>query len=234
MSKLAVFVEGFTEQIFFENLIDNIAHRQNIRIRKMKARGGSLHSPRILELESEDVDTGQKHFVLIVCSSNDNRVASDIKEQYNGLVRSGYSVILGFRDLYPIARTELARLEKGLYRFIPTQPINVQFEIAVMETEAWFLSEHTHFQRIDAALTVPRISQALGFDPSVDDMTIRPHPAEDMNNAYRLVGKSYTKSRIQLQETVSALDYGQLYFDTSNRLPPLKRIISAIDTFLDS
>ena len=101
-----------------------------------------------------------------------------------------------------------------------------------MEIEAWFLAEHTHFQRIDPGLTIPRIIAEMGFDPSTDDMELRDHPAEDLDTIYRLVGQAYTKSRRRVQKTVDALDYAALYLDLISRLGGLMAFVSAIEVFL--
>ena len=41
MNKLAVFVEGYTEVVFIERLIEEIAGKQNVRIEHRKIRGGA-------------------------------------------------------------------------------------------------------------------------------------------------------------------------------------------------
>jgi hypothetical protein len=64
--------------------------------------------------------------------------------------------------------------------FIRTSLIPVDFVLAVMEIEAWFLAETTHYARIDPAITMAAIKSTLGFDPENDDLQRRPSPAEDL------------------------------------------------------
>ena len=42
----------------------------------------------------------------------DERVKSDIIERYDGLIASGYQVIVGVRDVYPTARNAIQRLAR--------------------------------------------------------------------------------------------------------------------------
>ena len=69
-----------------------------------------------------------------------------------------------------------------------TKPINPIFVLGVMETEAWFLAEHTHFRKLNSNLTSERIKAEFGFDPSVDDMQLRSCPSDDLHSIYQLEG----------------------------------------------
>jgi len=44
MNKLAVFVEGYTEVVFVEKLVEEIAGQQNVLIEHRKIRGGGARS----------------------------------------------------------------------------------------------------------------------------------------------------------------------------------------------
>lgn len=217
MKKLAIFVEGQTEQIFVEKLIGEIAGRHKVRIEKLKVSGGKRM---ILSfaLISFDPDNDQEYYVLIMDCGNDASVISLVKDQYQSLAANGYDGIIGLRDLRPtfgvldIPRL-LDRTGKGFYYKIPPKPLTVRFVLAVMELEAWFLAEYTHFLKIDPSLTPANIKALMGFDPSIDDMESRVHPAEDLNSIYRSVGLSYKKSKTDVERTVQAIDYTRIYFD---------------------
>ena len=93
MKKLAIFVEGQTEKIFVRKLLEEIAGKHNIAIEN---RGYSLGNKvtGITLLVMNDLVTNQtKYYVLIYNSGNDSRVASDVRDQYQKLVSSGYDQI---------------------------------------------------------------------------------------------------------------------------------------------
>jgi hypothetical protein len=101
-----------------------------------------------------------------------------------------------------------------------------------MEVEAWFLAEHSHFARIDPAITLASIIANLNFDPSNDDLQLRPSPASDLHACYALAGKSYEKKTSQL--TINALDCASIYLELSEKFPHLVRLCEEISSFLDS
>jgi hypothetical protein len=226
-----VFVEGHTEVVYVENLIEEIAGQNKVLIEHKKIQGGSSVRRTVKTIKAAKPATGQQYFVLLIDCGGDETVKTRIMEEHENLTRSGYSRIIGLRDVRPkFTHAELPKLEMNLPRYVKTSLIPVTFILAIMEIEAWFLSETTHFQRIDPAITVAAIKTTLGFDPENDDMEQRHTPAEDLNNCYRIGGKAYTKRRAQV--TIDALDYSSVYMELQNKIRYLQRLIADIDTFL--
>jgi hypothetical protein len=233
MNKMAVFVEGQTEQIFVEKLLREIAGEKNLRIELRLARGGAKTKRRIRQLRAAEDDSGQEFFVLIVDCGADSRVASDVREQYESLVKAGYTAIVGVRDVYPQPRAAIPHIVRLLNYGQKTIPIQVVFVLAVMEIETWFITEHDHFSQIDLSLTPAFIHARVGFNPETDDIEQRPHPAQDLHDIYALVGMSYTKDRSTVQNTVNCLNYARLYLELPDRYASLKTLVDSIDSFLN-
>ena len=232
MNKLAIFVESQTEQVFAEKLLVEIAGSKNVRIEKRKATGGKRTKRRMRLVEACSVDSGEEFFVLINDCGQDERVSSDIVNCYDQLVKSGYQTIIGIRDVYPLKREDIPKLRQGLRYRVKTVPIEVLFVLAVMEIEAWFIAEHTHFPRIGDELSTERIHAEIGFDPSTDDVQLRDHPAADLHDVYRLVGCAYSKSKTHVQRTVDLLDYARLYLELGEKFDDLQRLVNHVDLFL--
>jgi hypothetical protein len=215
MKKLAVFVEGQTEQQFIEKLLLEIAGANKVRFEKKKAVG------KILIREGASAPhPDQKYYVQIINCSADNRVKSEIRDNYQSLVKQNFSAIIGLRDVYPELRKNIPALQRLLYAYIKTKPVRPELVLSIMEIEAWFLAEHKHFEKISSALTMNRIKAALGFDPSKDDMEMRDHPAKDLDDVYRLAGFRYTKSSANSARTIRQLDYADIYIELIKKLPP--------------
>ncbi len=211
-----------------------IATQKDIAIKLYKLEGGaSVPKREIIIPQSYTNPINPKYEALIYDCGSDDKVKSDILENIPNLAASGYSEIIGIRDLFPL--TDLARLERGL-QFVPRNllplPIPYTIIVAVNEIEAWFLAECTHFQCIDPLLTHELIVKSVGFDPCVDDMTLLIQPAEDLKSIYQLVGKTYNKKKNNIERTVSCLDYGNLYLHVSHKITKLKMLIDKIDAFL--
>ena len=200
MKKIAFVVEGETEYIFISKLIKEIAGTYNINVIAEKLAGGGKKQPNrtiLFALESS-INPLAKYEVLIRVSGTDNRVDSDIEDFHRNLKDSNdemeYSMIIGVRDLKgqkpdltPNTLDDLPKMERlarvtinkcVLKDIIPTKIIIVVYEI-----ETWFLAECTHFERIDNLITNSSIISNFGFNPCLDDVTLRPEPAIDLNTS---------------------------------------------------
>ena len=233
MKKLAVFVEGQTEQLFVEKLIREITSANDIEIVKSKLTGGGRNALSFIRLWTSSSSSEREYFILIIDCSGDTTVKSYVRDNYENLVSNGYSSIIAIRDVYPqFKHEEIGRLRSGLMYGMKTNPIRVAFVLGVMEIETWFICEYTHFIQLDSSLTVDHIKTNLGFDPSVDDMQLLPIPSIDLDNIYRLVEKRYKKDYSHIMRLLNRLDYARLYFDIPQRLPDLKLLVESINIFL--
>lgn len=236
MRRLAIFVEGYTELLFVDRLIQEIAEKSKIAIQHRKIRGGGKKSglsKKIVELQTPVTTSRQSLYFLIVDCGGDNLVAQRIREEHESLTSIGYEKILGLRDVFPaFSHADIPKLKQGLRYGVKTSLTPVQFILSVMELEAWFLAEHNHFLQIDTMLTPEVIRSNLGFDPAADDMTTRLTPAKDLVSAYNIAGKIYTKG--DAKTTVDKLDYEYLYTELIERIPELRELLDAINIFINS
>ncbi len=232
MKKLAVFVEGETEQLFVEWLILQLAGSRSLRYARCEVRGGAKAKRRIHTVEAGAAPDHADYYVIIFDCSGDGGVKSRLLELYSNLVSKDYQGIIALRDA-PRRRETIPRLQAELPIGIPTTPVRVVFVLAIMEIEAWFLAEHTHFTKIKDTLTIELIRTSLGFDPSADNMRLRDRPSHDLNAAYELVSERYQKGRAA-QRTIWTLDVARLYLEMTESEPEIKRLVEAIDTFFQS
>lgn len=236
MKRLAIFVEGQTEQIFVGKMVTEIAGEKNISIDYEKAhknKKGNRVFVGITEIAAHSEVSGQKYYVLIRDCGSENNVKSDIVDSYAGLASKNYEKILGLRDVFPnFTYADIRKLEAGLKYQVPTRPMPVNILLAVMEVEAWFLAETTHFYRIHSSLTIDLI-KAHFFDPNSIDVERRINPAKDLDAIYHLAGRAYTKKKKNALRTVKALDYSLLYCDLQNRVNRLGQFIGHINSFLE-
>ncbi|VFM97937.1 MAG: hypothetical protein BECKG1743D_GA0114223_102735 [Candidatus Kentron sp. G] len=235
MKKLAIFTEGRTEQIFAEKLVLFLGDDAKVAVRVERVEGGRRREPRrIIEITGTKEPEGHEFFVLIVDCGQDERVKSDILERYEGLAGAGYRHIVGIRDLAPHRREDLDRVRQGFQFKLPNDPITVSLILAIMETEAWFLAEHSHFSRLHEALTIERIRQEFGFDPMRDDMGLRDRPASDLEDIYFLEKIPYQKTREQVERTVNSLDLSLLRNRMATRIADLGKLVRLIEVFFEA
>jgi len=234
MNKLAMFVEGYTEQEFATRMIQEIARVNSVAIQWRKIIGGTTCRRRSRLIRSHSADNQHQHFIVIYDCGGDAAVKTRMREEYDNLAGAGYSKIICVRDVYPeFSHADIPRLEQGLPYLVKTKPIVVSFVLSVMEIEAWFLAEHHHFAAIDPAITIEAIVHSLHFDPSVDDMRQRPTPAQDLKACYTIAGKTYNKNMAKAKRTVDALDVANVYCHLVDRFPYLKVFCDELTAFLD-
>lgn len=229
MNRLAVFVEGYTEVVFVKKLIEEIAGNNKVQIEHWTIRGGT-NTRRTMQLKATQPNTGQRYFVLLVDCGGDVLVKTRIYEEHENFTNRGYSKIIGIRDVRPdFSHAEIPKLEASLQKYIKTKLIPVEFVLAIMEIEAWFLAETSHLPKVDPAITVEAIKATLGFDPENDDMEKRLNPASDLNKCYAIGGKAYEKQNVT--HTIDKLDYTRMYFKFSNKFRYFDRLLNSINTF---
>ncbi|OCJ37805.1 hypothetical protein [Agrobacterium tumefaciens] len=232
MKKIAVFTEGQTEQIFVAGLIKFLAASRDFTIRKLKIYGGGRRAPILLEIDkvaAEDDQASDFYFLLIDCAS-DSRVISSIKERYQGLVAEGYECIIGIRDLAPdFQRNELIKFREKATLQLESDPVDPLLVIAVMEVEAWFIGEHSHFGRLSEDLTTEAILQSTSIDVETIDVSEIDEPYNKMKQIYDLAGLECTKSRADVERTVGALDFAHLTDPaTLSRVESLRPLVNKL------
>lgn len=231
--KIACFVEGQTEQIFVEKLFQEIAGYKKISIETYKFQG--CKTKRTIQPLKPSIVQDAPFFVLLYDCTCDSQLLSDIRKQHESLTNSGYEKILGLRDLYPQPLEKKSEIEKGIRGFLkPLQKrgIPICMNLAVMEIEAWFLAEWHYLAKLDSRLIPDFILQECGYDLRSIDIEQRPHPSQDLDDIYQLIGCKYDKSEKTSQEIINYLDYEFLYWDLVNRVQQLKSFICEIDSFL--
>jgi hypothetical protein len=232
MKKLAIFVEGLTELIFVKKLLIEIAGGKNICIKEITPRATIGKSTGLNALNGSSSVSNEHYFILIRDCGCDERVSSDIRETCEKLYKANYEKVLGLRDAYPT--TDISKLKRHVMYEIPTKYLQVHIILSIMEIEAWFLAETSHFSRIDPSLTKDVVKQILCFDPDSEDVETRPHPSDDLHTVYQRVGLSYPKRKRTpiIERTTTALDYSNIYLVLKDRVHQLGEFIDQIDSFL--
>jgi hypothetical protein len=234
MSKLAIFVEGQTEQIFTEELVYQIAGRHRVHVDTVRLTGGNIIPRQFVEMTLTGPDPSKQFYVVIYDSSNDERVLSDIRERYENLVEQGFQEVIGIRDVIPGSRSDEAIIRSDFQELSPQGAIPVTLALAVMESEAWFIAEHTHFQKMSRRnIDQSEVCRVLGYDPSAHDVQLIADPSSDLHKAYSQLAKlGYNKSREHVVRTTSNLDFERIYEEVSLRIPDLASLICRINQFL--
>ncbi|MFP3089661.1 hypothetical protein LQZ21_04975 [Treponema sp. TIM-1] len=230
MKKVAVFVEGQTEQIFADELVRHIFGHAKVAIEELRF-SGKEGSRRIRTIRSVDAAPFTEYlFRIYDCQGgNENStVKSDIREQFLGLLRESFSYIVGIRDVYPLLDIEL--LKSNINLKLPNNPaLPVKIFLAIREIESWFLAEENHYPLIDESLTVSHVNSIIGFDITTASTESVNHPSFALKQIYQIAGKDYNKKKWEVERTVYVLDYENLYLNVRNRNNSLNELLTCLD-----
>ncbi len=138
--KIAIFCEGQSESLFSEWLVKSMAGSKGVRFTRQQYAGGKRNEKRIIEIEGEKPPDNFSIFVLVYDCGSDSRVLSEIREQYESLLNSGYNLVLGLRDVFPILPENLSDLERTTISLTPKGSLEAKVHFAKMEIEAWTLT----------------------------------------------------------------------------------------------
>lgn len=234
MRKIAFFCEGQTEQVFVHRLIREYAGTRGATIEQRQFRGGGPSGPRIVLIKFTHVAVGPPdYYVQIYDCATDNRVVSDIKSRAAGLRQQGFELVVGIRDAAPeFSFADVERARTGHNAAANTgkpNGLDILVALAVMEVEAWFIDESSHFARFDPRLTAPLVQTALGYAPGSAQAFSSITPASDLAKVYAVVGRSYTKTWRQCLRTVQRLDYVEIHNSVRVNFVDLDAICSRLD-----
>ncbi|WP_059369714.1 hypothetical protein [Treponema endosymbiont of Eucomonympha sp.] len=227
MKRIAVFVEGQTEQIFITKLLKEFFDERKLNIVSHDMRT-LYHNIRI---DTFTTDTAKEYYFVIYDYGNDEKVKTDIIDSFCNLQNSNFSFIIGICGVFNPQRNktlDVKRFKQGINTGLPTA-IPVKIFPAVNETEAWFIAEDTHYSRISPTLTPLIASSIAGIDIQKESTEQIRHPTVILDRIYQSGGKKYSKHEFVVKRTVNALDYENLYVEVRKRNNSLDELLSCLD-----
>jgi hypothetical protein len=232
MKKLAIFVEGLTEQILVRKMLHAVLDRNRIAIQTVKITGGHNVRMSFTVMRAAHVDRQTDYYVLVYDCGGETNVKSYMLARRDKLIKNGYSMVMGLRDVYPnFEREEVPKLLKGLNNRLPQKKAATRIYLAVMETEAWFLGEYKHLKKVSRVLTPGYIKKNFGFNPQSGNMEDREHPSDDMKRIYQAAGHDYTKKRDRLNAVISKLDFNYFTHELADKMPSLGAFVKGLEHF---
>jgi hypothetical protein len=227
--KIAFFVEGYTEVLLIKELA-YYYYKDDLSYGLFRLRGGSSMPVKISLYEKQEAASGKSKFTVHIYDCGGlSSIRSMISHQRNTLYNSNFSKIIGIRDVHPEDRNQIPKLRMSLPLRVPQKPIPVKFLLCIMETEAWFLGDFQHFQKISNQLTTDFINTNTGIDLQIMDVETIENPADKLNEIYNSVGETYEKTKISIKRTIDSLDMFNLFCNLPDRIPSLKALIAEIE-----
>ena len=216
MTKIAIFVEGQTELIFIREYLLKMYDYQNVWIECYSLFVDSEFIP----VEYPFINKTAQNYYQVINVGNDNAVLSRILKREQYMWNIGFEKIFGIRDMYSKGYREKvkdATISDSInLQFIESarnviqerakKPQNIYFHFAIMEVEAWILGMSKCFINLHEDLHFEYIYKQLGFNLAIiDPENTFFHPATIVEAIYGLVGKTYSKSKDDINAILSYL-----------------------------
>lgn len=204
--KTAIFLEGHTELILVREFLLRLFEYQDISLECFTL----FTDQNFVPTEYAFPNSEAQYYFQLINVGNDQSVISRLLKREQFLLNSGFTKILGLRDMYSKAYREEAKNHQinstisqkfidGHHAQINRQaknPQHIHFHFAIMEVEAWILGIRTLFSKIDLSLTDDFIQKELSFKLSeIDPEEVFFHPSKVLDDIFRLIGKRYDKKK---------------------------------------
>lgn len=221
--KIAIFVEGQAEYIFVR---DFLCTWYEYDTALLGIECYEFRSSRTNDIPYPLGDRNSENYYQIYNVGNDRSVMSKMLKEAPRLKNAGFQLIVGLSDMFgnEYHRTvqnrtineevnERFRQARREVIYASGHGDMVRFHFAIMEVEAWFLGMHRFLQQVDATLTPELILRQLELEITADPEPTHYHPAQILDDIYRLAGKRYGKHESDVCSITSALqkqDYQEL------------------------
>jgi len=236
MKRIALFVEGQTEQIFAGKLLCEFIGKRRLCIRNLDSSILKNCTENPILFTAQDIDMDTEYYFEIYDCGGDNKVQSTIRDNFDSLRKASFSFVIGIRDVHP--NSDLDKLRAMVDAYLPNNPVlPVRIIFAVREVEAWFLAEETHYHRIHKLLSFEVANkiagkEIAGIDVSKDSTETIWHPADTLKRIYMKGKTTYNKHEGKVQRTVDALNYENLYINVRRRNNSLNELLTCLERLI--
>lgn len=211
--KVALFVEGYAEQIFVRDFLVKWYDWDSAKV------GFNCYTLHADDQQEESYSWGDKdseNYFQILNASNDNKVLSAMLDRADGFHNAGYTLMIGLRDMFSEEYTKKTSAKhkkrviddeinekyiQGAQMAIQSKSksIDIHLHYAIMEVEAWLLG-------------MPKYMEIL---TEIDDPEKEIyHPAAKLAELRKEEGLTYDKHKEEIENIVGNLtkeDYLSLF-----------------------
>ena len=221
--KYAVYVEGLSELLFVADVLQKYSKYDPSQCGFLCINLNADSYDRLNSPKQGDIHSA--NFYQIVNVNNDNRVLSKLNQDIPRLIKQGYNVIIGLKDVYgdayeqiskkqsDIDRTKIEELHSTQSSFIKDKGHDCRLHYAIMEYESWMLALIENFITKKGKDIVSFCTE-LGVDIqkcNPEESIYHPYPL--VKKIFKTCGEDYNKHRkesLSFLSTLEVADYEKL------------------------
>ena len=221
--KYAVYVEGKAELLFVADVLAKYSNYDSTSVGFACINLNADHWEYV-QYPAQGSATVSSTFYQIVNVNNDGRVISKLRKDIPNLIKQGFEIILGLRDVFgedykslcdnqEISMAiieEMHSVQSAQLRVVDGADVRLHY--AIMEYETWMIALMRNYVTSRGG-DFNDILEKAGVDSESDFEKTIFHPYNKVKEMYKLLGKDYGKHENDYQSflsTVSVDDYEKL------------------------
>lgn len=199
--KFAVYVEGQAEMYFVADVLQKYSayDRDIIGFKCI-----SLVADVVKDVNYPEQDNiGAANYYQIVNVNNDDKVISKLNKDIPNLLKQGFQIVIGLKDVYGKAyeqlcknaivdRQKVEQLHDIQFKSIDTNNADVRLHFAIMEYEAWMLALIGAYIE-KKGMAIEDVEKTLSIDLSQDFENTVYHPTSKVKDGFELLDEKYGK-----------------------------------------
>lgn len=221
--KYAVYVEGKAEILFVADVLAKYSayDAEKVGFQCINLNADTYQYVPFPAQGSPEVSAA---FYQLVNVNNDGRVISKLRKDIPNLLRQGFEIIIGLRDVFgddykalcgnqdinPALIRQMHALQTEQLQKASTADVRLHY--AVMEYETWMMALLSNFVS-SRGKHLPDLLRQIGIDPEADLEQTVFHPYNKVQEIYRALGESYGKhegDHLSFLSTLTKDDYESL------------------------
>lgn len=237
--KYAVYVEGKAEMLFVTDVLYKYSNYDPMIV-GFKCINLNSDTFEYVAYPAQGEESTSRGYYQIVNVNNDSRVVSKLKQDIPNLMKQGFEIIIGLRDVFGVDYDNIcfqrqaidngliAQMHQAQSEQIKYDGVDNRLHFAVMEYETWMmalLDKYISKKGYDPI----EVFAAAGVDYSSDFEQTIYHPSKKVQQIFKMMNSIYDKHESDQFAFLNCLeweDYDSLY--NSNRCASFRSFIVSL------
>ncbi len=201
--KYAVYVEGKAEMLFVADLLCKYSNYEP-KVIGLKCINLNSDNFEYMQNPKQGDENISCDFYQIVNVNNDNRVISKLKQDIPNLMKHGFDIIIGLRDVFGadydnicskrqvIDNNLIAQMFQSQFEQIKYDGVVTRLHFAVMEYEAWMMALLDKYI-LKKGYVPKKVFTAAGVDYNSDFEQTVYHPCKNVQKIFQVINSRYDK-----------------------------------------
>ena len=201
--KYAVYVEGKAEMLFVTDVLYKYSNYDPMIV-GFKCINLNSDTFEYVAYPAQGEESTSRDYYQIVNVNNDNRVVSKLKQDIPNLMKQGFEIIIGLRDVFGVDYDNIcsqrqaidngliAQMHQAQSEQIKYDGVDTRLHFAVMEYETWMMALLDKYI-LEKGYVPKEVFTAAGVDYNSDFEQTVYHPYKNVQKIFHVMNSRYDK-----------------------------------------